>query len=145
VEHVVFFTGADGAAQFRRTPSLEEAVRVVEHLRNVEGVDDSRVYALAEVPLAFKTVYRVEIAGQPVDAPAPLPPMPPMPEMPELVAEAAEAPAEAPVEAPAEAPEEPVAEAEEPVMAAVPSEPFAAEPVAEPVSNGRRGTGFFAR
>ena len=142
MEHVVFFTGADGAAQYRRTPSLEEAVRVVEHLRNVEGVDDSRVYAMTEVPLAFKTVYRVEIAGQSVDAPAPLPPMPPMPEMPDLVSEAPAEPAE-PAEAPADAPEEP--EAGEPVMAAVPSEPFAAEPVAEPVSNGRRGTGFFAR
>ena len=131
MEHVVFFTGADGAAQNRRTPSLEEAVRVVEHLRNVEGVEDSRVYALTEVPLAFKTVYRVEIPGQTLDA-APLPPMPPMPEMPELGIE----------------PSEPVAEAapaEEPVMAAVPSEPYAAEAAPEPVSNGRRGSGFFAR
>jgi hypothetical protein len=133
VEHVVFFTGADGAAQYRRTPSLEEAVRVVEHLRNVEGVEDSRVFSMTEVPLAFKTVYRVEIPGQVVDgAPAPLPPMPPMPEIPELgvAAPAAEAQAEAPAE---------------PVMAAVPSEPFAAEPAPEPVSNGRRGNGFFAR
>ena len=147
MEHVVFFTGADGA-QYRRTPSLEEAVRVVEHLRNVEGVEDSRVFALSEVPLAFKTVYRVEIPGQPVDAsPAPLPPMPPMPEMPELGV-APEAPAEpvaeAAVEAPAEAPAEP-APAAEPVLAAVPSEPYAAEPAPEPVSNGRRGSGFFAR
>lgn len=140
MEHVVFFTGADGAAQYRRTPSLEEAVRVVEHLRNVEGVEDSRVYAMNEVPLAFKTVYRVEIPGQVADsAPAPLPPMPPMPELPELGVNAAP---EAP-EAPA-APEAPEV-AEEPVMAAVPSEPFAAEPAPEPVSNGRRGTGFFAR
>lgn len=133
MEHVVFFTGADGA-QYRRTPSLEEAVRVVEHLRNVEGVEDSRVFALTEVPLAFKTVYRVEIPGHPaVDAAAaPLPPMPPMPEMPELGVTA---------------PAEPVAEAapEAPVMAAVPSEPYAPEPAPEPVSNGRRGNGFFAR
>lgn len=137
MEHVVFFTGADGA-QYRRTPSLEEAVRVVEHLRNVEGVEDSRVFALNEVPLSFKTVYRVEIPGHPVDAsPAPLPPMPPMPEMPELGVEPA----------PVEAVAEPVAEAapEAPVMAAVPSEPYTAEPAPEPVSNGRRGTGFFAR
>jgi hypothetical protein len=129
VEHVVFFTGADGAALFRRMPSLEEAVRFVEHLRNVEGVEDSRVFALTEVPLQFKTVYRVEIPGQP-DA---LPPLPPMPAMPaELDAVAPEAPAEA-------------AAAE---MAAVPGETFApVEP--EPVSHGNgryaRGTGFFSR
>jgi hypothetical protein len=136
VEHIVFFTGADGASQSRRTPSLEEAVRVVEHLRNVEGVEDSRVYAMTEVPLAFKTVYRVEIPGQPVDPAAPLPPLPPMPAMPELdvpVAEAEPAPVPEPDPAPA--------------MAAVPGEPYAPE-TPQPVSNGKpaaRGTGFFSR
>jgi hypothetical protein len=126
VEHVVFFTGADGVSQYRRTPSLEEAVRVVEHLRNVEGVEDSRVFELNEVPLAFKTVYRVEISGVTSDAPAALPPLPPMPAMPEL---------DLPVDG-----GEP-----QPVMAAVPGEQFEAEP--EAPSNGRssRGTGFFSR
>lgn len=127
MEHVVFFTGAEGAPQFRHLPSLEDAVRCVEHLRNVEGVEDPRVFSLTEVPLQFKTVYRVELADGSVP---PLPPMPAMP--PELEAVAAEAP-------------EPAAEPE-PVMAAGPSEPFAvvAEPV--PPSNGRgRGSGFFAR
>lgn len=140
MEHVVFFSGADGAAHYRRTPSLEEAVRVVEHLRNVEGVDDARVYSMTEVPLSFKTVYRVEVGAQPAaEAPAPLPPLPPMPEMPEMPGlEVAEAPeAEVPVEAPAE-----------PVMAAVPSEPYEA-PAEEPApSNGKsgaRGMGFFTR
>jgi hypothetical protein len=128
VEHVVFFTGADGVSQYRRTPSLEEAVRVVEHLRNVEGVEDSRVFELNEVPLAFKTVYRVEIPGVTADAPAPLPPLPPMPAMPELDVPAAVDGGEP-----------------QPVMAAVPGEQFEAEP--EAPSNGRssRGTGFFSR
>ena len=140
MEHVVFFTGAEGAAQFRRLSSLEDAVRFVEHLRNVEGVDDPRVFSLAEVPLAFKTVYRVEIPG------TALPPMPAMPE--ELAALEPEAPAEPVAEAPAPMPvEEPAAEAtsEEQVMAAVPSEPFAEPFVAPAPSNGRRGSGFFAR
>ncbi len=135
MEHIVFFTGADGAAQYRRTPSLEEAVRFVEHLRNVEGVEDSRVYAMNEVPLAFKTIYRVEIPGQvSADAPAPLPPMPPMPELDVPVAEAPPAPP-----APQAAPE--------PVMAAVPGEPYEA-PQGEAPSNGKhanRGMGFFSR
>jgi hypothetical protein len=138
VEHIVFFTGADGAAQYRRTPSLEEAVRFVEHLRNVEGVEDSRVYAMTEVPLAFKTVYRVEIPGQVVDsAPAPLPPMPPMP--PELDVPVAEAPVQAPAEVPAEAPE--------PVMAAVPGEMYEAPQPDAPANgkHGARGMGFFSR
>ena len=150
MEHVVFFSGADGAAHFRRTPSLEEAVRFVEHLRNVEGVDDARVCALTEVPLQFKTVYRVEVGANAAptpapaaEAPAPLPPLPPMPAMPDLDVPQAEAPAEAPVEVQPEA----VAEAPEPVLAAVPSEPYeAAQP--EESSNGKpaaRGMGFFSR
>ncbi|HVF06046.1 MAG TPA: hypothetical protein VNA20_14490 [Frankiaceae bacterium] len=172
MEHVVFFTGS-GGAQFRRTQSLEEAVRVVEHLRNVEGVEDAKVYALSEVALAFKTVYRVEVqAGE--GAPAPLAPLPPLPAMPDMSMQAqpaapapapqVEAPApqveaaqvEAPVavaaapapqvEAPAPPAEAPAqaAEAPEPAMAAVPSEPYEAAP--EPPSNGKpRGMGFFSR
>lgn len=150
MEHVVFFTGPDGAPLFRRAPSLQEAVRFVEHLRNVEGVEDSRVFSLTEVPLSFKTVYRVEIPGQPEDvvpSPAPLPPMPAMPDLgvPEAVEQVAEAPEE-PAEAPAEQPEP----SAEPVLAAVPSEPYAvtAAPTEEPPSNGKpagRGMGFFSR
>ena len=175
MEHVVFFTGTDGAAQFRRTPSLQEAVRVVEHLRNVESIDDARVFSLTEVPLQFKAVYRVELPTAQPGAPEPLAPLPPMPAMPDLsaalptvepdpapvapaaeapepVAEAAEAPVAdvpAPVAEVAEAPEapavEPVAEPE-PVLAAVPSEPY--EAPAESPSNGKpaaRGMGFFSR
>jgi hypothetical protein len=139
VEHVVFFTGAEGAVLFRRMPTLEEAVRFVEHLRNVEGVEDSRVFSMTEVPLSFKTVYRVEIPGVTDAAPAPLPPMPPMPA--ELDAVAAEAPAEPGAEAPAE----PVAEEPAPVMAAVPGEQYVVEAPVEHVANGKRGTGFFSR
>jgi hypothetical protein len=145
VEHVVFFTGAEGAVLFRRMPTLEEAVRFVEHLRNVEGVEDSRVFSMTEVPLTFKTVYRVEIPGQ-ADAPAPLPPMPPMPADLEAVADApAEAPAEPVAEPVAEAPEPVPADDPAPVMAAVPGEQYAVEVPAEPVANGKRGTGFFSR
>lgn len=62
MEHVVFFPAHDGSPAFRRLASLEEAVRLVEHLRNVEGVDHVSVHALSEVPLAFKAYYRVEMA-----------------------------------------------------------------------------------
>ena len=79
MEHVVFFPASDGSPAFRRLPSVEEAVRLVEHLRNVEGVDRVSVHALTEVPLAFRAYYRVELpaplaefvgpalAAQPVD------------------------------------------------------------------------------
>jgi len=134
MEHVVFHPGPDGSPAFRRFGSLEDAVRFVEHLRNVEGVSEVSVHALAPVPLSFRAYYKVEVpADQPVvDVPAPSEPM----------FEAV------PVSA------EPVAEpvAAEPVM----PEPVMAEPqfaeaqfaeagaAAEQPSNGKRSLGFFA-
>jgi len=118
-EHVVFFPGADGGPAFRRLPSLDEAVRFVEHLRNVEGVSDVSAYGLAEVPLSFRPYYRVEVsAAAPVEA------------MPAMVEEPA-----APVE-----PVEQVADSaqDEPAEEMVPA---ARE---EHVPSGRRGLAFFA-
>ena len=63
MEHVVFFPAPDGSPAFRRLASLEEAVRLVEHLRNVEGVSSVSVHALTEVPLSFRAYYRVEMPG----------------------------------------------------------------------------------
>jgi hypothetical protein len=40
MEHVVFFPGTDGSAAFRRVGSLQDAVRLVEHLRNNEAISD---------------------------------------------------------------------------------------------------------
>jgi hypothetical protein len=77
MEHVVFFPAHDGSPAFRRVASLEDAVRLVEHLRNVENVAEVSVHALAEVPLAFKTWYRVEVpAGQAREVEAPVEPEP---------------------------------------------------------------------
>ena len=71
MDHVVFFPAHDGSPAFRRVASLEEAVRLVEHLRNTENVDQVGVYSLTEVPLAFKAYYRVEMpeAVAPVETP----------------------------------------------------------------------------
>lgn len=86
MEHVVFFPSSDGTAAFRRLPSVEEAVRLVEHLRNVEGVESVSLHALTEVPLAFRAYYRVEVpqvwevpapAVEPAPAVVAAPPEPP--------------------------------------------------------------------
>lgn len=100
MEHVVFFPAPDGTPAFRRLASLEEAVRLVEHLRNVEGVSSVSVHALTEVPLSFRAYYRVEVPSA-VAA-----------ELPEVdVPAQAEAPALAPEPVPALAlVEEPAAE-----------------------------------
>ena len=136
MEHVVFFPAPDGSPAFRRVASLDEAVRLVEHLRNVEGVSSVSVHALTEVPLAFRAYYRVEV---PVEAQVPV--------------QSVESPVE-PVYAPEPAPEpvavEPVAvepEHEAPALALVEDVP-AEEPVLVS-SNGHSPTapaslGFFA-
>ena len=125
MEHAVFYPGPDGAPAFRRLASLDEAVRFVEHLRNVEGVEDVSVEMLTPVPLAFRPYYRVEVPA--VDVPAAE--MPPVPEQPvladPLVADHVEA------------------ELMEPVLVeAGPVEPVGAEP--DVAANGKRSLGFFA-
>lgn len=125
MEHVVFHPGPDGSPAFRRFGSLEDAVRFVEHLRNVEGVSEVSVHTLAPVQLAFRAYYKVEVpADQPVvDVPAPSEP----------VLEAVPVMAE-PVMAEPVMPEPVLAEAQ-----------FAdASAAAEQPSNGKRSLGFFA-
>jgi hypothetical protein len=64
MEHVVFSAAEGGVGEeFRRVSSLEEAVRVVEHLRNDLGISESSVFELTPVPLEFKAYYRVEVPG----------------------------------------------------------------------------------
>ena len=96
MEHVVFFPAPDGTPAFRRLADLDEAVRLVEHLRNVEGVSSASVHSLTEVPLAFRAYYRVEVPSA-LDVPAPVA-APPVAEAPGVEAPAPEAPA---VEVPA--------------------------------------------
>lgn len=63
MEHVVFYPAQDGSPAFRRLENLEEAVRLVEHLRNAGGVGEASVHSLTEVPLSFRAYYRVEVPG----------------------------------------------------------------------------------
>jgi hypothetical protein len=135
MEHAVFYPGPDGAPAFRRFASVDEAVGFVEHLRNVEGVEDVSVQMLTPVPLAFRAYYRVEMPAAEVPA---------VPE--QAVPE--QAVAVEPV-----VPDHLDAEVMEPVAAEpMPGETAAAEPmVMEPVAlapdvaaNGKRSLGFFA-
>jgi hypothetical protein len=79
VEHVVFFPAHDGSPAFRRVPSLDEAVRLVEHLRNTEGISEVSCHALTEVPLAFRAYYRVEVPSGEAPVQQPLPEQPAAP------------------------------------------------------------------
>ena len=127
MEHVVFHPGPDGSPAFRRFPSLDDAVRFVEHLRNIEGVSEVSVHALSPVPLAFRAYYRVEVPVEGVAAAEPGAAAEPMLDVP--------------------APAEPVLESvTEPVLADAVADPAYAEAAvaAEQPSNGKRSLGFFA-
>ena len=132
MEHVVFFPGPDGAPAFHRFASLDEAVRFVEHLRNVEGVVDVSVHELTLVPLAFRAYYKVEVPAGAAELPA-LPEQAMAPEpvligpevVPELVAEVAPDPVE------------PL-----PSVATDSIEPDTEDDAA--AANGKRSLGFFA-
>ncbi len=70
MDHLIRFQTAEGIDGSHYAASLDEAVSFVEHLRNTEGAKDVRLYRLTEVPLEFRTYYRVEIgASAPAAAP----------------------------------------------------------------------------
>ena len=154
MEHVVFFPAPDGTPAFRRLADLDEAIRLVEHLRNVEGVSSASVHSLTEVPLAFRAYYRVEVPSA-LDVPAPVdvPPVdvPPVAEVLAFEVPAFEVPAlAAAVDGPG--PDVPGvgASAEHvPVLALVEELPVEPEPAPEPAmaANGHAtptSLGFFA-
>ena len=60
--HMVVFRSTDGKPGYHQAEALESAVRFVERLRNTEGVTEARVFRMQEVPLEFKTYYKVEVA-----------------------------------------------------------------------------------
>jgi hypothetical protein len=144
MEHVVFHPGPDGSPAFRRFASLEDAVRYVEHLRNSEGVSEVSVHALTPVPVAFRAYYKVEVPVEDAAAVAPAAAVveAPVADVPVADVPVAEVPAaEVPV---AELPVAEVPAPSEPVAGEQVADLPVAEPVAEPVSNGRRSLGFFA-
>jgi hypothetical protein len=154
VEHVVFFSASDGSPAYRRTANLEDAVRVVEHLRNIEGVEDVHVYSLEPVSLSFRPYYRVEVtAGHQVPtavaAPAPAEPVAQPAPVAQLAPVAPPAPVVEPVFVPAPADPAPFVEmpAEQVPALTVVGQQSAEQPGEDASSNGRggRGLGFFTR
>ena len=92
VTHMVIFRSAEGKPGYHQTDDLDAAIGFVEHLRNEEGVTDARIFVMQEVPIEFRTYYKVQVAGRPTHVPAPADERPPAPEpvgeapMPEPVA-----------------------------------------------------------
>lgn len=61
--HMVVFRTNEGKTGYHMADTLDDAVRFVEHLRNNEQVAESKVYRMHEVPIEFKVMYKVEVAG----------------------------------------------------------------------------------
>lgn len=140
MEHVVFFAAHDGSPAFRRLESLEEAVRFVEHLRNMEGVEQASVHALTEVPLSFKAYYRVEMPAEPQPGQQPVPvDTVPVPVQPGEPAPLAMVVVDGGAQGAGEAPEVPPLLAEVPVPAAAP------EQAQQPAEPAKASMGFFSR
>ncbi|MFP5309834.1 MAG: hypothetical protein ACLGIR_09705 [Actinomycetes bacterium] len=67
--HAVHYRTSTGEARLDEVGSLEEALAMVDHLRNDEGVSDVRVYQ--EVPITFRTYYKATVAGETAPAATP--------------------------------------------------------------------------
>lgn len=69
----VNFTSAEGKTGSHTANTLDEALKFIEHLRNNEGVSETKLYQLTEIPIQVKAVYKVDIAGatgEPAEPPA---------------------------------------------------------------------------
>ena len=79
MNHMVIFREADGTPGYHQAEGLEDAVRFVEELRNERQVSDTRVFAMHEIPIEFKTYWRVEVMPpEVVPEPPPAPVNPPV-------------------------------------------------------------------
>lgn len=70
--HMVVFRSTEGKPGYHQADALEDAVKFVERLRNQENVTEARIFRMQEVPIEFKTYYRVEVnaSSEAPEAPA---------------------------------------------------------------------------
>jgi len=64
------FRSAEGKPGYHQAEALEDAVKFVERLRNQENVTEARIFRMQEVPIEFRTYYRVEVGAAGEDAEA---------------------------------------------------------------------------
>jgi hypothetical protein len=136
VSHMVIFRTPEGKPGYQPADTVQDAIEVVERLRNDEGVENVRIFRLEELSFEYRPYYKVELARS--GAPA-------APEQQSTSAAFGSieggAPAEQPVDDPSDEPaDEPTADEMAPSAAApietsgndVPPPPPAAPPWAAP-------------
>ena len=130
MSHMVIFQTPGGSPGYNQFDSLSEAVSFVEKLRNEQGIENARMFALEEIKFDIKTVYKVELqalnAGPSASAPRSVAPSEPAP-----------APAPQPAPAPASQPAPAPAPSAQPAPA--PAAQPAPAPAPEPEQPARRG------
>jgi hypothetical protein len=63
VSHMVIFRTPEGKPGYQPAETVNDAVAVVERLRNDEGVENVRIFRLEEVQFELRPYFRVELAG----------------------------------------------------------------------------------
>ena len=77
MSHMVIFRTPEGKPGYQPAETVQDAVQVVERLRNEEGVENVRIFRLEEVQFELRPYYKVELAGAgasedaPAESPAP--------------------------------------------------------------------------
>lgn len=61
MSHMVIFQTPDGNPGYNQFETVEEAVSFVEKLRNDQGIDNARMFALEEIKFELKPYYKVEL------------------------------------------------------------------------------------
>jgi hypothetical protein len=61
---MVIFRSPEGKPGYHQAEGVDAAMRFAEMLRNQQQVTDARIFRMDEVPIEFKTYYRVELAGR---------------------------------------------------------------------------------
>lgn len=61
MEHLIRFKTAEGIDGSHSAYTLDDAIEFVERLRNNEDATDVHLYRMTEIPIEFKTYFRVEV------------------------------------------------------------------------------------
>lgn len=64
MDHLVRFTTDEGREGQHTAETLDDALRFVERLRNSEAISEVRVFRVQEVPISFRTYFKVELAAE---------------------------------------------------------------------------------
>jgi hypothetical protein len=112
VSNLVMFQTPDGSPGYNQFETVDEAVRFIEKLRNEQGIEGARMFALEEIKFELKPYYKVELqalttttGGGSGGAPSPSAPSPSAP----VAVPPASSPAPSPAFSPPSSPSSPAA------------------------------------